>query len=129
MQHVPLLPQHVGHLFDVPRIPLAQHHFRAHMFVQMHVCGRQHQVVAVMLEMRQLPAQLPRLMVINQCNCPHDFLVALPLLLNSLSRSKSRTNSDRFAYLLFLTSLSTRSRSRCSIEMLNLLRLLTLSVV
>ena len=77
-------PQAVGELPGILRPSLYRDYLQAIIMVQVYMLRRDNYSAKIMLDIHKLIYQLPFMMVIDQGNCPGNFMITLPLLLNEL---------------------------------------------
>ena len=70
-------------LFDFSALPSYDQDLQTVMFIQMNMCGRDNRPVIPVLEMSQGIGDFPRMMAVNNGNCPYRLACTdLPLRLN-----------------------------------------------
>jgi len=82
VQDALLLSQQVRNLFYPSSTALYQDHLGTDILVKVDMCAGQDLAIVVMLQIGQLSAQLPEMVVVNEGNRANCLLVSLPLLFN-----------------------------------------------
>ncbi len=72
--------QRVGHLLDIRSLAFYHQHFKTMIVVEMDMHSGQNLPRVGMLNVRQLPGQVPHMMVIHKRDGADGFLILIPLI-------------------------------------------------